>query len=134
MNDYSFNDFKLFIDRLVKNSLETDLSLDDSPADLFTNYPVGAILTKLGPNIYYKDSDSVDYVNLSDYDVEYVDLYRYQLNRGLNRAAMWKKTSSGWQFISFASNFNEVREYRNNVSASFYAGVGQSNVGISTTI
>jgi len=108
-SNYTFSDrFQRFIQKIANfaQTARSTSQIDNSPTDIFTGEQ-GELLTKYKNKIFYRKTNSSEFVSLSD---EYSDLtnqYEYVLSQGVNKYATWQKTSKDdekqWTFTGYFS-------------------------------
>ena len=108
-SNYTFSDrFQRFIQKIANfaQTARNTSQIDNSPTDIFTGEQ-GELLTKYKNKIFYRKTNSSEFVSLSD---EYSDLtnqYEYILSQGVNKYATWQKTSKDdekqWTFTGYFS-------------------------------
>lgn len=108
-SNYTFSDrFQRFIQKIANfaQTARSTSQIDNSPTDIFTGEQ-GELLTKYKNKIFYRKTNSSEFVSLSD---EYSDLtnqYEYVLSQGVNKYATWQKTSKNdekqWTFTGYFS-------------------------------
>ena len=113
-SNYTFSDrFQRFIQKIANfaQSARSTSQIDNSPTDIFTGEQ-GELLTKYKNKIFYRKTNSNEFVSLSD---EYSDLtnqYEYVLSQGVNKYATWQKTSKNdekqWTFTGYFSPISGV--------------------------
>lgn len=113
-SDYTFSDrFQRFITNLINFAKvsRSNKQDDNSPNDIFDG-DEGAILTKFKEKIYYRDTDSNEFISLSDEYPELIEQSKYVLSQGVNKFATWEKISQRkvkkWKFTGYFCATSDV--------------------------
>jgi hypothetical protein len=112
--NYTFSDrFQRFIQKIASFAqiARSKSQIDTGPQDIFTGEQ-GELLTKYKNKIFYRKSDSDEFISLSDEYSELTNQYEYVLSQGVNKYATWQKTSKtdekNWTFTGYFSPISGI--------------------------